>query len=132
MSGWKKWKLPTAAGIGLGCAALLTPILCAPGAWIAARGTLPLGACPYWAACAAFLAVFLPVFFIAGARKRQALPTGGAVAGGYAAIALILSLVCGNATGGAWLGRVVIAVFAGGALGAVMSIRQNPHKKRRR
>ena len=132
MSGWKKWSLPAAAGVGLGCAALLTPILCAPGAWIAARGSLPLRACPYWAACAAGLAVFLPVLLIAGARKKQALPTAGAVAGGYAALALILSLVFGHTPGGAWLGRVVIAVFVGGALGAVMSIRQNPHKKRRR
>lgn len=124
--------LPVSACVGLAGAVLLTLLLCVPGALIIDRGILPLSACPYWAAGAAGLAVFFAALVIAGVRKRQTLPTAGALAGGYVVLSLLLALIMGGSLAGGWLIRLVIAVAAGGFLGAVMSIRQNPHKKRRR
>ena len=132
MSGLKKMNLPVSVCVGLACAVLLTLLLCVPGAMIVNRGILPMSVCPYWAAGAAGLAVLFAALVIAGARKRQTLPTAAALAGGYVVLALLMALIMGGSLAGGWLARLVIAVAVGGFLGAIMSIRQNPHKKRRR
>ena len=133
MSKLKKLNLPAAGGIGRGLAVLMTVLLCIPGAAVINGGILPLAACDGWACGAAGVAVFAATMMLGKLRKRQALPTAGIIAGGY--ILLCAALCAFGEEGsafGPWLGRLLCAVAAGGVLGAVMSIRQNPHKKRRR
>ncbi len=132
MSKLKKKNIAVSAAAGVLAAIALTALLCLPFAAAVRHQVLSLGGVWVWAVLAAGLSVFISTLVIARARQRQALPTGGCIAGG---VLLSAALVC--ALGGAglhfgvrflWLGG---AVLAGGMLGAVMSIRQNQHKKRR-
>lgn len=120
----KRKGLPAAAGVGIVMAAALTALLCLLPAALIGRRLLPQEAGAYCACAAAGLAVFAAVLFIARLRGRQALPTGGCVAGGVLALAALLCALGGaEADFGPWLLRLGCAVIAGGVLGAVMSIR---------
>lgn len=131
MFGLKKWSLSAAAGFGAVLASLLTMVLCLPGAALIHRGSLPTAAAQIWGLASAGLSVFLAALVICRFRRRQAAPTAGLLAGLFILVCILLSLFPGCQPPGLWLVRVALAVAAGGSLGAVMSIRQNPHKKRR-
>ncbi len=133
MSFLKKWSFGLCVTAGEGCALALTALLLLPAAWAVSAQALPLQAglpLPY---IAAGLAVLAPTAAIGRVRGRQALAMGGAIAGGYI---LLAALVC--ALGGAkcafgpWLGILAAAVGAGALAGALLSVRQNRHKRRRR
>lgn len=133
MAKLKKLNLPAACGVGLCAALALTALLCIPGAVVIDRGALPLDLAPVWATAAAGLAVFAAALLLSKVRGRQALPAAGAVAGGYILLAAVLCALGGDKSGfGPWLWKLAIAVMSGALLGAVLSIRQNPHRKRRR
>lgn len=133
MSKLRKMNLPAAGGIGLCAAVLLTVLLCIPGAAMINGGLLPLSTCAVWAYAAAGISVFAATLTMTRLRKRQAMPTAGIIAGGYILLSAALCAFGGEGTAfGRWLWQLILAVAAGGLVGAVMSIRQNPHKKRRR
>lgn len=125
--------LAVSCGIALVFALALTALLCLPLTAAVYREALPLERVGAMAYIAAGISVFAAVFLTARTRARQALPTGAAVAGAYLALmALVCALGGEGASFGAWLWQLGAAVFAGGLLGAVMSIRQKSHRKRRR
>lgn len=128
----KKKGLSLSAAIGLACAVVLTVILCLPFAAAVCQGALPLSGAFAWAATAAGLSVLIATLFIARTRQRQALPTGGIIGGGFALLCALLCALGGEGFFfGGWLLWLAGAVLLGGLLGAVMSIGQNQHKKRR-
>lgn len=129
----KKRGLLVSAAAGLGMALCLTALLCLALAALIQRQTLPMSAAGLGAALAAGLSVFAAVLLIAGRRQRQAMPLAGLVAGGFLLLAALLcALDSGGADFGPWLLRLGGTVSAGGILGAIMSIGQNTHTKRRR
>lgn len=128
----KKKGLVPAAAMGLGGALLLTALLCLVLAAVIHHETLPLSAAGLCAAIAAGLSVFAATLVISRLRGRQAMPTAGIIAGGFVLLAALICALGGRGFDfGPWLLRLCIAAAAGGLLGAVMSIGQNPHKKTR-
>lgn len=128
----KKKGLALSAAIGLACAVALTALLCLPFAAAVCRGVLPLSGAFIWAATAAGLGVFIATLLIARTRQRQALPTGGIIGGGFVLLCALLCALGGRGfTFGVWLLWLAGAVLLSGLLGAIMSIGQNKHKKRR-
>lgn len=128
----KKKGLAASAAIGLGCAIVLTALLCLPFAAAICRGILPMSGAFICAATAAGLGVFIATLFIAGLRQRQALPTGDIIGGGFVLLCALFCALGGKGfTFGGWLLWLAGAVLLGGLLGAFMSIGQNKHKKRR-
>lgn len=128
----KKKGLLTAASIGVGAAVLLTVLLCLVFAAIIHREILPLSAAGACAAGAAGVAVFAASLVTGRLRERQALPLAGLIAAGLVLLAALLCALGGSAASfGPWLPRLCGASAGGALLGAVMSIRQNPHRKTR-
>lgn len=128
----KKSGLALTSAVGLGAALGVTALLCLGAAALIRRGTLPMRMADVCAAVSAGVAVWLVVWLITRARGRQALPTAACVAGGYVLLAALLCAMGGEKSAfGAWLWRLSAAVAGGGLLGAVMSLRQNTHRKRR-
>ena len=132
MSSLKKWSLPAAAGAGIAAVILLTVLLCLPGAALIDREVLPLSSAPYWAAGSACAAACAATLAVCKIRKRQTLPTAASIAAGAALFDLLCAVIGGAEAVGPWMIRLLFALFTGGLLGAVLSIRQNAHKKRRR
>lgn len=128
----KKSGLALSAGIGLVAALGMTALFCLGAAALIRRGTLPMQTADVCASVSAGVAVWITVWSITRMRGRQALPTAACIAGGYVLLAALLCAMGGEkSTFGAWLWWLSAAVSGGGLLGAVMSIRQNTHKKRR-
>ncbi len=128
----QKKSLSLSALIGLGCAVVLTGLFCLPFAAAVYHQALPLESAWMWAVLSAGLSVFVTTLVIARLRQRQALPTGGCIAGGFLLLAALVCALGGEGfLFGTWLLWLGGAVALGGLLGAVMSIRQNSHKKRR-
>ena len=129
----KKLGLLPASLLGLLLSLAVTALFCLPFAAVICRGLLPMETMGLWALLAAGLGVMAGTVCVVRLRGRQVMPTAGIVGGGFL---LTASLLC--AAGGArsdfgpWLFWLAAAVLAGGLLGAVMSIRQNTHKKHRR
>ena len=133
MSFLKKSSFAAAAAMGEGCALVLTALLLLPVAWAVSGEVLPLAAATLCAPAAAVLAVLVPTAVIAKVRARQALATGGAIGGMYVALAALLcALGGGKSAFGLWLACLAGAAAVGALAGALLSIRQNRHKKRRR
>ena len=132
MSFLKKQSFPLSAAIGEGCALLLTAALLLPAAWAVSAELLPLEAGPMLACAAAGLAVLVPTAVIARARGQQALITGGAIGGGYILLTALACALGGEKSAfGAWLATLAGAVLLGALAGALLSVRQNRHKRRR-
>ncbi len=133
MSFLKKKTFAVSAAIGEGCALVLTALLLLPVAWAVASGMVGEAAGGICACVAAGLGVLVPTAVIARARGREALATGGAIALGLVALAALLcALGGGKCAFGLWLAYLTGAVAVGGLTGALTSVRQNRHKKRRR
>ena len=133
MSFLKKRSFAAAAAIGEGCALILTALLLLPVAWGVSASLLPQTAGALCAPAAAGLAVLLTTAVIAKVRARQALATGGAIGGVYVTLAALLCALGGAKSAfGLWLAYLAAAVAVGVLAGALLSVRQNRHKKRRR
>ena len=133
MSYLKKSSFPLCAAIGEGCALVLTALLLLPIAWAVSAGIIPEQAGGPAAAVAAGLGVLISTAVIARVRGREALVTGGAIALG----ALLLAGVCCALAGsggafGPWLAYLAGANLLGGLAGALLGVRRNSHKRRRR
>ncbi len=133
MSFLKKSSFAVCAAVGTGCAIVLTALLLLPFAWAVQRQWLPQQGGWLYAAGCAFAAVLVPTAVIARTRRRQAMATGGVLSLAYVALVALLCALGGkNCAFGLWLAALAAAALAGGMAGAVLSIRQNTHKKRRR
>ncbi len=133
MSFLKKKSFALCAAMGVGCAWALTAALLLPFAWAIRSQTIPEEAGWLCASLSAGLAVLVPTAVIARVRGRQALATGGALAGGYTALAALACALGGKGSAfGMWLAALAAAAFAGGLVGAMVSVRQNAHRKKRR
>ena len=133
MSFLKKWSFGLCAAAGEGCALLLTALLLLPAAWAVSAEALVLEAGLVLPYAAAALAVLVPTAVIARVRGRQALQFAGAIAGGYILLAALGCALRGAKSAfGPWLGLLAAAVLAGALAGALLSVRQNRHKRRRR
>ncbi len=127
----KKGLLPAAA-IGLGAALGMTALLCLGAAALIHNGALPMSAAGLLAVSAAGVSIWGAVLTVSRIRGRQAMPTVGVIAGGFLLLAALLCALGGEkASFGPWLWQLGLAALAGGLLGAVMSLRQNSHKKGR-
>ena len=133
MTFFKKRSFLICAAVGEGCALALTALLCLPLAWAITREVLPEAIGGVAASIAAGLSVLAVTVLIAKSRGKEALATGGAIAGTYILLAALVCALAGrNSAFGPWLVYLAAAVLLGGALGAVASIRQNTHKRHRR
>lgn len=132
MTFFKKRSFIVCTAVGVTAAAVFTALLCLPLAWAVTREALPEA---YGGACAAAvsgLAVLIATAVIVRSRGREALAMGGAIGAGYALLAALLCAMSGgNSAFGPWLIALCAAVFAGGVAGALISVRQNTHKKRK-
>ena len=133
MSFFKKRPFAVCAAVGEGCALILTALLLLPAAWAVSSEMLPERLCLPAAIAAAGLAVLLPSAVIARIRGREAVPLAGAIGGGYILLAAVACALGGEKSAfGPWLLYLAGAAVAGALLGAVLSVRQNRHKKHRR
>lgn len=133
MSFLKKRSFAVCAAIGEFCALLLTALLLLPAAWAVSAEALPMEAGLLFPFIAAALAVLITTAVIARVRGSQALATGGAIGGGYILLAALACALSGEKGAfGLWLAYLSGAVILGALIGAVLSVRQNRHKKRRR
>ena len=133
MSVLKKKSFPVCIAAGVICALLLTVLTLLPFAWAIhgeALGENMQGPC---CLIAVWISVFVPTVIIAKTRGRQALATGGSIALGYVVLAALLCALGGSACAfGMWLVWLAADAAVAGLIGAVLSLRQNRHKKRRR
>ena len=131
MSFFKKRSFAVCAAVGEGCALVLTALLMLPAAWAVSAELLPLEAGSICAAAAAGLSVLLTTAVIARARGREALASGGAIGGGFVVLAALACALGGAKNAfGLWLAYLAGAVAAGALAGALLSVRQNRHKRR--
>ena len=129
----KKKSFAVCAAMGECCAILLTAVLLLPVALAVSGEVLPEALGGICAVAAAGISVFVPTVVIARIRARQVLATAGAIALGYVVLAALCCALGGAGSAfGLWLLRLAAAVGAGGLMGAVLSIRQNTHRKRKR
>lgn len=132
MSFFKKKSFALCASVGEGCALVLTALLLLPLAWAVSCRLLPRSAGGICVPAAAGLAVLLSTAVIARTRGKQAMATGGAIGGGYVALAVLLCALGGAKNAfGLWLAYLAGAAAAGALGGALLAVRQNRHKKRR-
>ncbi len=133
MSFLKKSSFAVCAAIGVGAALVMTALALLPAAWAVSAGLLPEPAGRTAALVLAGLAVLIATAVIARARGREALVTGGAIALGILALAaLCCALGGGKCAFGPWLLYLTGALAIGCLAGALLGIRRNSHKKRRR
>ncbi|MCD8115891.1 MAG: hypothetical protein LUE21_02045 [Oscillospiraceae bacterium] len=133
MSKLKKMSFPAAAAVGEAGALALTAVLLLPVAAAIHRESLGQEWTWLCAVTAAGLSICAATVFVARSRDRQALATGGTIALGYVALAALLCAMGGAGSAfGVWLARLAAGAAAGGLVGAVLSIRQNVHRKKRR
>ncbi len=128
----KKRSFAVCAAMGVGGALALTALLMLPGALLVGGETLPERYGWIYALGAAGLSVLAVTAIIGRARGREVLATGGAVAAAYVLLAALLCALGGkNCAFGMWLACLAGAVAAGGAAGAMLSVRHNAHHRRR-
>lgn len=133
MSILKKKSFTLTIAIGLGCALVLTALLLLPMALLIHKEVLGQGMDWLCAVLAAGLGVFVSTAVIVKARGRQAMATGGAIALGYVLLAALMCALGGQGFAfGPWLIRLTAAAAIGGLAGAMVSIRQNTRRKKRR
>ena len=133
MSVLKKKSFALCAAIGEGAAIVLTLLLLLPVAAVVNSGTVGEQTGAIAVNICAGVGVLVPTLVIARARGQQALATGGAIALCYVVLAgVCCALGGGNAAFGMWFAWLAAAVAAGGLIGALLSIRQKSHRKRRR
>ena len=129
----KKKSFAVCAAVGECCAILLTALLLLPVAMAISGEALPEAMGGICAVAAAGVSVFVPTVVIARVRARQVLATAGAIALGYVVLAALCCALSGAESAfGMWLLWLAVAVGAGGLMGAVLSIRQNTHRKHKR
>jgi hypothetical protein len=128
----KKLGFLPALGIGVAAAVLLAVALCAPLSLLVTKELVGLEQGGVLAAVASGLAVWAVTMVLSRTRQRQYLATGAALGGCYGFLcALGCALGGGNSRFGVWLAWLLGTAVLAGLLGAVMSIGQNPHRKRK-
>ena len=133
MSFLKKKGFAVCAAIGAAASVVLTALLLLPVGAAVNGGLLgeELGGPAAWI-CAA-VSVLAPTAVIVRARGRQALATGGAIALAYVLLAAVCCALGGSRSAfGMWIVYLGLSVAAGGLIGALTSVRQKSHRKRRR
>ncbi len=131
MAKLRRTGLAAACLAGVLLALVFTAALCLPCAAIFGAGVLPLSIAPAAAQAAAGVAVMLSVFTVARVRRRQALPTAGLTAAGCLLVCLPAgAALCAGEPAEAWSWPLAGCIICGGMIGALLSIRRNPHKKR--
>lgn len=129
----KKLSLAACGGLGALAAAVLTAALCVPAAILIHRQVLPAETGRTLVQIIAGVSMAVSACIAAALRGRQALLTAGLAAAGVLLAAILAGLLLGTGEGmTAWLPRLACCLFFGAAAGAVMSLRRNPQKKRRR
>ena len=132
MPNMSKWSLPFSGAVGIGASVLTTLTFCLPLSAVLSQGWLPMTLLEGMSEAAAAASILLTVWVIGRRRGRQALPLAGIVAGGFILLAALLCALSGtSAAFGGWLIRLAAAAVLGGSAGAIMSIRQKTHGKRR-
>ena len=133
MSFLKKKSLLFCVGAGTGSALVLTALFLLPFAWAIRGELLPENAGWLCAALSAGIGVLVPTALICHIRRRQALATGAAIAGGFLVLAALCCALGGEGYSfGLWLGALALALLAGGLAGALLAARRTGRKKRRR
>ena len=133
MSFLKKKSFAVCAAIGEGAAIVLTLLLLLPVAAVVNQGTLGEATASVVSAVCAGISVLIPTVVIARARGKEALATGGAIALGYLALAALCCALGGSgAAFGMWLAWLAVSVAAGALIGAMLSVRRNSRRKKRR
>ena len=131
MSAWKKLGLLPASAAGLGIAIVLTALLCFALTPVFTKEVLPLDRANAAALLAAGLSILVAVRLTTGLRRKQTLATAGCIAGGYLLLAALVCALGGQRFDfGLWIVRLASAALAGGLLGAIMSLRSSPKKRR--
>ena len=133
MSFFKKKSFAVCAAIGVGGALILTALGLLPVTWAVIREVLPEGSGGVCAAIVAGLSVLAATAVVVRGRGREALATGGVIGGAYVLLAALLCALGGSKSAfGPWLAYLTGAVLIGALAGALVSVRQNKHKRRRR
>ena len=133
MSVLKKKSFPICAAIGMGAALLLTALLLLPVSAAVESGALDMGVGRILAYVCVGMSVLVPSAVIARVRGRQALATGGVIALGCALLAALCCALAGERCAfGPWAAYTAAALAVGALAGALLGVRQNSHKKRRR
>lgn len=133
MSGWKKRGLLPSCGIGLGFAIVLTAVICLAMTPLILREWIPVGQSGMCSMIASGISVFAAVSILSRLRGRQALATAGIVSGGYLLLCAVVCALGGERSDfGVWILQLAAALAVGGLLGAVMSIRRKPGRRKRR
>lgn len=133
MSKLKKMSFPAAASLGVAGALLLTAVLLLVFAALIHREVLGQEWGWLCAVASAGLSICAATVAVARSRGRQALAIGVAITLGYVALAALLCAMGGsNSAFGIWLARLTVGAVAGALAGAMLSIRQNAHRKKRR
>ncbi|MCD7844709.1 MAG: hypothetical protein LUG57_02415 [Oscillospiraceae bacterium] len=133
MSKLKKTSFPVAIALGEAGALALTAALLLVFAALIHREAMGQEWGWLCAVASAGLSICAATAVVARSRGRQALATGGAIALGYVALAALLCAMGGSgAAFGLWLGRLAAGAGAGALGGAMLAIRQNAHRKKRR
>lgn len=129
----KKKSFAVCVAAGEGCAIVLTLLLMLPMAGAVYGELLTEEMAWLCGPVAAAVSVFVPTLILAKIRKRQLLAIGGAIALGYVLLAALLcALGGGRCAFGMWLCWLAVAAAVGGLAGALLCVRQNTHKRRRR
>lgn len=112
-------------------AVILTLLLLVPGAMLLHKQVVPEEFGGLLSACAAGLSLFAAVVIFG--RNRKTVPvTGGLVLAAYLVLLILIGLcVCGGGIWGEGLARQGLAAVAGAAIGIMVSMRRNKHRKRR-
>jgi hypothetical protein len=128
----KKLGFLPALGIGVAAAVLLAVALCAPLSLLVTKELVGLEQGGVLAAVASGLAVWAVTMVLSRTRQRQYLATGAALGGCYGFLCALGCALGGSASQfGVWLAWLLGTAVLAGLLGAVMSIGQNPHRKRK-
>ena len=129
----KKNSLPLGAAAGVLCAASVTLLICLLMAELIYHQRIPMNVLSWCATAAAGIGMMAGALTAAGLCHRRSLPAIGAAGGACLFILMVFRVASGiEGPFGVWFLRAAGAVLCGCGLGALMSIRQNRHKKRRR
>ncbi len=133
MSGYKKLGLLPLCLAGVGMSAVMTALLCLALTPLILRGILPPAVASRCAEIGVGLSVFMAVLLTSRLLGKQPMVVAGAVAGGTILLSSVVCALGGSGYAfGPWLLRIASWAAAGGIIGAVMSLRNGPSKRRRR
>lgn len=131
MSFLKKTNFVTSAAVALAGALMLTLVLLFPAALLLSMELVGQELERPLSLIAAGLSVFLATVFVLSVRRKQPLPLGAAVAGGYAMLAALLLVLAGEGcVFDESFGWVVLSLLAGGISAAAVFAGKNRGRRR--